>query len=258
MQLRRAILAAVLATAVAGCGGSSSHNKEIPSVPPTPAASTTTSSEPASTLPPQPLANPKAADDAKAQSLVLRQADLPGTWTATPHEKSADSQAQSAQLAACLGLPDPLTTETADVDSPDFSMGADPNKITVESNADLLQTADQAKADFAAFGGPALETCLKTLFGQIIQSGISARNVSLASVTYDRLPVKNYADATIGLRLSATLVGPSGRATLYQDLILMRKDRAEVTLVFASSGDAPPAELEQAVIDTAGTRLETS
>ena len=59
-----------------------------------------------------PSANP-AGDQRLAQTLVLDQNDFPDGWTFAPHARDPRDAESSRKVAACLGRPDPATTQTA-------------------------------------------------------------------------------------------------------------------------------------------------
>jgi hypothetical protein len=100
-----------------------------------------------------------AADETKARTLLLESSDFPAGWTATPAQSKSEERTTDEELAACLGLPSPATHTTADIDSPDFSMG----NAGASSRSQLVRTVEDFRADVAAAGGPRFIPCMGLL-----------------------------------------------------------------------------------------------
>lgn len=238
----------LLFLALTACGNDSAEKTQTA---PTSVESSTSAPAPSSTL-----QYASVADAEKAHSLVLQQSEFPPGWTSSPHKESASGQETGKQLSACVGRPDSATYETADVHGPDFEMGTGTSALKVESDATYVKTRADAEADFAALSGPKLPGCFKDLFGKTLEGDAATQGVSLKSSAFDAQPVaQQYGDGTVRYRLTATLQGPRGEATIYLDLVAMFKDRAEVDAIFSTFGQPFPAELEDSLVSALGNKL---
>ena len=74
---------------------------------------------------PKPGVSPSPTDDAgRARLLVLTQTDLPDGWRSSKHKTDAVAAREDKKLAACIGAPDPATSQTTDVFGDVFGQGA--------------------------------------------------------------------------------------------------------------------------------------
>ncbi|MFY9587657.1 MAG: hypothetical protein WAT66_09400 [Actinomycetota bacterium] len=228
-------IALIFVLALSACGGSSK----------TPSATKTTS--------PTTGTDTSAADKAKAEKLVLIQADFPAGWTATPPSPDPKQDSQDKELAACVGAVDPAVSESATVDGPDL------NKDTaiVSTTASFVKTNAYAQTDLKALTSPKLESCIKDFGGQALKEGLeeSGSKVTLKSVEVDPIPTKKYGDATLGRRITATIVLEGQELAAYIDLVFILKGRAEVSAFFAGIGQPFDAALERSLIDKLGAKL---
>jgi hypothetical protein len=196
-----------------------------------------------------------AADREKAQGLVLIAADFPAGWTATPPSPDPDEATQDKELAECVGAVDPAVSESARVDGPDL------NKDTaiVSTTASFVKTAAYAQTDLKALTSSKLESCIKDFGGEALKQGLeeSGSEVTLKSVEVDPITTKKYGDATLGRRITATIVLEGQDVAAYIDLVFMLKGRAEVSAFFAGIGQPFDAALERSLIDKLGAKLAT-
>ena len=169
--MRRPAMLVAATLALAACSGAADPE-------PAPLAATTTAAPTTTTV-------DVDADKARARTLVLRPADLPAGWKATPHREDPTDKTYDAQLAACLGRPSPDTYLTASADSPDFARG----DAEVSSQAQLVKTVADFNADVDAVQGPKFVPCVKRVLTKSLQplAGASLRSVAVAP-----LPVASY------------------------------------------------------------------
>lgn len=231
MVLRWRLVVAVLALSLAACGGGGGVDEDA--VGPAPVTG----------IP---------GDIARANSIVLAQADLPTGWRGAAHSTNPVEQERSRQLSICLGRPDPETFRSAIVYGQDLSMG----QMQVSSIATVLNTADDAKADLAAIRGPKYGPCLVTSFRNDLQR--QAGDARVEAVAFEPLAVEAFGDASVGIRLTANLVYPDRTENLFADLVYITKDRSTVSATFFSFTQPFPAALEQSLVSRMGNRIATS
>ena len=220
----------VLATALAGCGGSSKA-KSAPTTVPSP-----------------------AKDRATAESLVLHQTDFPSGWAGKPHQSDASDARIAKQLSTCVGASDP-STQTAKVDRPDVDKGG----AEVSTSAAFAASAAAFAKDSAALRSAKYTSCLKTLFATELQAQISKSTpgVTISNLNLQKVSTPTYGDVTVELRLSMTITGGAQTAKLYIDDISYGKDRAEVDLTFSNTGAPFDATLEKSLVEKAVAKLKT-
>jgi hypothetical protein len=232
--LRPLVILAAAALTLTACGGAA--DTAAPEATATTVAATTTT------------AVDVAADKAKARALVFTRSDLPAGWKATPHQVDPIDKQLDDRLAACLGRPSPTTYLTARSNSPDFAKG----DAEVSSEALLVKTDADFNADVEAVQGPKYIPCVKRVLtdalGQI--AGASVQSVAVAS-----LPVQSDAEFSAGFRATARLQVQGGTVTIYQDGILLGKDRVELTASFSDVQKPPDPNLEKALVTRLAAKL---
>ncbi len=241
----RLILTVLLCTLAAGavpaCGG----DQKAPPATGTPA---TTSTTPVKSTTPVNV----AADKAKARTLLLRPSDLPATWKAMPAQRTSEDKTD--ELAACLGRPSPATYTTADIDSPDFSLG----NAEASSRAELVRTVEDFRADVAAASGPKFIPCVKSTATASFRRQLQAQGVSLQSLSVERLQVARYGQFSMGLRMTMKVMAQGQHAIIYIDSILLGKERIELSTSFSKVDRPFDPALESALLAKLGGRLEAA
>jgi hypothetical protein len=235
MLLRRSLaVLAVAALALVGCGKKTSTSAA--GGPSRPTATTEVVSV--------------AADQAKARTLLLASSDFPAGWKATPHQKDPSQKAFDDWLAACMGRPSPATYTTADIDSPDFSLG----DLEASSSATLVRTVDDFKADVAAVSGPTYASCVKRGLAKFLPTQLPA-GASVQSVAVEPVPVASYGEFSKGFRATTTLKIQGQSVSTYADQVLLGKGRIELSASFSTSGQPFDPALKQALIAKLAARL---
>jgi len=239
---RFAAAALVLVSIASGCGNDAKKSGDGASTTAAPGATTTTADA--------------AADQAKAQELVLVQADFPKGWTAKTHQADPSDAELDRQLAACAGAPDPAEVKSAEYAGPDVTAGA----AQVSTEVTIVKTLAAARADLAAIKGAKLAPCLKEFVRKQIDRGIrnNAASASLKSLKLDSLNVQRYGEATKAFRLVATIRVQEQTAELYDDLVFLVKGRAEVMATFTAQGVPFDHTVEEALLSTLGGKLESA
>jgi hypothetical protein len=216
-----------LAVALAGCGGDKK-----------PASSGSTDTQ--------------AADRAKAEKLVLVQADFPTGWagtTAQPNTEEDDEQ--GAALAGCVGAVDPAVAESATVTGKDFAKDTG----EVSSEVTYVKTTAQAQQDLAAITGSKLETCVKDFAGDLLQKELEGSGATLVRFDFVRIEADKVGDATEAFRMTATVSADGQNLSIFIDLIFILKGRAEISLSFSEVGKPFDAALQKSLLTKMGTKI---
>jgi hypothetical protein len=241
--VRRIVVLVASAVVLAACGGGGGGGDEYQpaaTAPTVDAAATTTT------------AVNVAADRAGAATLLLKPSDLPG-WKATPDQKDPADKAFDDQLAACVGRPSPSTYTTASADSPNFTMG----NAEVSSQAQLVRTVEDFKADVAAVRGPKYAPCVRNGLAKFLPGQLPP-GASLQSIAVKPLPIAGYGEFSARFRATITLLIQGQPVSVYQDAILLGKGRVELTASFSNMGQPFDPALAQALVTKLSTRLEAA
>jgi len=224
----------------AACGGGGSNSSSTTSAPTT---STTASSSSGSAG-----TDPAAVE--RAKKLVLVQADFPAGWTGTPAEADTpDDKASNRELADCVGLSGDKA-QVADVKGDNFSQGSP--VTAVGSEAQIVKDEATYKSDVAAIKGSKFVPCLQQFLVKEIgrQAGTAPANPQVST-----FPVSTFGDVTVGVRMSAGITVQGQTLNLVLDLVLMGKNKAEVTGTFSNVGQPFDQALEKTLIDKLGAKL---
>jgi hypothetical protein len=231
MLLRWRWVVTVLALTLAACGGGGGGNDDP--VGPAPAGG-------------------QAGDTGTARTIVLQQEDMPAGWRGATHSETQLEKDRARDLSFCLGRPDPETYRSAIVYGPDLSLG----QTQVSSIATVLNSVDDAHADLAAVRGPKYGPCLVTSFHDDLQR--QAPDAKIEGVAAGPLPVDDFGDGSVGVRLTADLVYADHTDHLFADLIYISKNRATVSATFFSFAQPFPPALEQSSVARMGNRIATA
>jgi len=244
MRTRTKVMLSASLLLLAACGGGTKQQPAAGGATTSTAASTTSTAASTTTT-----AVSVAADKATARALLLRLSDLPDGWRATQYRQDPVDKAINEQLAACLGRPSPETYTTVDLFSPDFSMG----NADVSSEATLVKTTDDFKADAAAVRGPRFAPCVKRALAKFAPQGVSVR-----SIVIQPLPVASYGQFSIGYRATITLTGQGQTPVIYDDEVFLGKGRIELSASFSDVGRPFDPGLRRALLAKLGVRLASA
>lgn len=228
---RLVVTVLVLAMAAAACGGGGGDDEDAVGLGP---------------------ATGKAADTARARTIVLEQADMPAGWRGAAHTETTLEIERARDISLCLGRPDPDTFRSARAYGPDLMMG----QSQVSSIATVLNTVEDAKADLAAVRGPKYGQCLIPAFRNDLAR--QATDAKVENVATEPLTVENFGDGSVGLRLKADLVYADRTDQLFADLVYISKDRSTVSATFFSFNQPFPAQLRDALVARMGNRIATA
>jgi len=230
--------AAIAAFVVLLCGACSSSPKTTGNVV---APTITNSSEVA-----------KVSDESRARAIVLADADFPSGWQGTAHTEDATDREFERKLKACSGITQ--TKGTADV----FGDDVDQGQASVGSEATFFKTTAAAHADVGTVNNPRALPCVRSILTDLLKAALTKQGLTAArvsGVSLVRVRVARYGDESAGLRLTATIAVAGQSLPFFQDIVVARKGRAEVTASFFNAGGAFPATLERSLIGTLVARL---
>jgi hypothetical protein len=204
----------------------------------------------------KPVVAPSPTDDAgRVRLLVITAADLPGAWTARAHGVDKVADRENRRAAACSGVPDQATVDTADVFGNDFVQGAQ----IVASEALFVRTQADATKTVVALKSRRALTCATAsvrpiLTAQLLKQGISATVQSL-HVTRRVLAVRDFVTA---FRVVAKLGASGSTLTIVEDVVFLAGGRAQVRATFVDVGVAFPSALELTLVKKLSAKLTGS
>ena len=231
MRFRWRSVVTVLALSLAACGGGGGESEDP--VGPAPATG-------------------RLADEGRARTIVLQQADMPPGWRGSAHNEDPRERDRARELARCLGRPDPEGARSAIAYGADLSMG----QMQVSSIATVVATVDDARADLAAVRGPKYGECVVVAFRDSLRQ--QAGDARVDDVASEPLSVEDFGDGSVGVRLTASLVYPDRTDRLFADLVYISKERATVSATFFSFHQPFPPTLQQSLVARMGNRIETA
>ncbi len=164
----------------------------------------------------------RPADQARAKAMLLRKADLPPTFTATPSGPESD--------AHCKALDESDLTLTGDAESKSFQAGP----FVASSIAQVYETVADANASWRRGTSAAGLRCARTLYARELSKGGGTIR------SFGRLAFPKVAARTIALRLEARSQG----IPVYLDFVALQHSRAHATLLLGG-GLAPIPKAEE-------------
>ena len=183
---------------------------------------------------------------------MLVAGDFPRGWTSTPPEPpTEENEAASVELAECVGTSGD-DAKSAEVEGDEFKMG---NNLEVNSEASIVEDEDDYRRDVSAIKGPKLQPCVRDIFTTRLAEALGT---PLTSAEIESLEVPTHGDVTVGLRMTVGLTAEGQPLTLFMDVVLMGRDRAEVTATFISVNQPFDKALQTSLIDALGERLEAA
>ena len=231
MRSRWRSVVTVVALSMAACGGGGGESADP--VGPAPATG-------------------RQGDESRARTVVLQQADMPPGWRGSPHNEDPSERERARALSRCLGRPDPEQGRSAIAYGADLSMG----QMQVSSIATVVGTVEDAKADLEAVQGPRYHECVIAAFEDSLRQ--QAGEARIEDVAAEALPVEEFGDGSVGVRLTASLVHPDRTDRLYADLVYISKERVTVSATFFSYEQPFPATLRESLVSRMGNRIETA
>ena len=172
----------------------------------------------------------RAADQARAKAVLVRQSDLPGF--------QRQGASRPDPHLTCAGLDESNLTVTGDAEGPGW---VNP-PVLVTSSSTVYATQADARASWRKGTSPAGVSCLREELGREFEQQ-GARVVSLRRMTFPAL-----AQSSAAYRLTLAGVVQGQTITAYVDFVVLRQGRALAGLVVGSALVAPdrPAEIRLA------------
>jgi hypothetical protein len=229
----------VLALFVAAVG--SALHRGSTSAPTASGAQSATSGASASTADP-------AADQRLAQSLVLTSTDYPDGWTFTPPQSSPADAGDERATAACLGLPDPTATESANV--PGIA-GQQAAGLQTSTGIVVYRTEQQAINDIAAEGGPAGAACAK----QQMTRALARDGITVTDVGVGRFALSTGNVRSVALHAEVAMSKGTARGGMAIDAVFLQHGRVEGGAFFMSFSGPFPMDTEQTLVTRFAHRL---
>jgi hypothetical protein len=237
VRIRLVSIAVLFVVVLAACGGDDKESSSSSTSAPT--TSTTTKAA-------------GSADQARAQKLVFVQSDFPPGWTATPPEpRTPEEKADRQELATCSATPgETSTSATATGDT--FATGP---TTQVLSEASVAKDDAAYQQGVAALNSPKLLPCLQAFLtkGLAREIGSTPTSVEIASISAPK-----FGDATVANRLKAAATVQNIPLTIFVDVVIMAKSRAQSTGTFINVGQPFDSALETSLINKMGERLNAS
>jgi hypothetical protein len=237
----RLVAVSVLVLALAGaCGGDKKSD-----------TATTASSLTSTTLTSTTAAPAAQASNATLDRLVLVSADFPPGWTSTPGDssKTEDDKATEEELNKCTGTSG-TDAEAASKSGDDFAQG---ENLQAGSEASLVKDETTYKNDLAALRNDSkVSSCVKEAFTNEFRKQFPGES----SVDMTDLSMPRHGDVTLAKRLTVSGTTQGQTITVYVDVVLMGKNRYELTQTFFGIGSPFDASLEKALVDKVGERLD--
>jgi len=236
VRIRLVSIAVLFVVVLAACGGDDKESSSTTTAP-----TTSTTAKPAG-----------SADQARAQKLVFVQGDFPPGWTATPPEpRTPEEKADRQELATCSNTTgEASTSATATGDT--FATGP---TTQVLSEAKIVKDDAGYKQDVAALNNPKLLPCLQAFLtkGLAREIGSTPTSVEITSISAPK-----FGDATVANRMKAAAMVQNIPLTIFVDVVLMAKNKAESTGTFINVGQPFDQALETSLINKMGERINAS
>lgn len=211
----------------------------------------------------------RKVDQALGKQAVLKLADLPTGYKASPHKKDASTATPEPALrefASCANIPkakvESLFNGKADpkevqVNSPDFANEDSRTgySTTFENSVDLERSSKDVTESFDTFTARTTFPCWKNLFQAIFEDsadkGTSIRNVAIAPISTGKI-----ADKSVGLAIRLTVVGTARSVNAYIDLYLACSGRAGISLLATGIGERADTSLALSLLQTVADRMD--
>lgn len=195
----------------------------------------------------------RAELQAAAQRAVLTTADFPAGWTANPAAPAGNEPDDGGRaLAECMGTIYEYSPTEAESS---FSSSG----LSAGSDFSIASSVERARADFAALAGPAAPGCFEQMFRKELDADKPAGSSYDLKVEPSGLAGALPRDAdrdAIGFKVTATFHGGKTTLPVVIEVILLRYDRLEATLNFASVGEPTlPADMTRTLTDAVVRRL---
>jgi hypothetical protein len=197
------------------------------------------------------------ADEEAAQAAILTADDVPEDFSevAVPDPDTQEDPEMLEELAECL---DEDPEQFGDDNPGAESAFSSPDGQEVSSEVRYLPSADEAETRMEIFQNEDTPQCFQQVIDGLIENmiGAAGEDVGVDDISVERLDVPEMGDESDGLEVSFTLSGQGQELTFYLDLILVRVDRAGVSMAFQGLGEPFPSDLAEELTQTVVDRVE--
>jgi hypothetical protein len=182
----------------------------------------------------QPQKRLTKADQAKARSIALHQADLPAGWVGKPNTNTSQDNPRCSNYN-----PDQSDLiETGDVDSPDFTRA---DGSFVSSSVGIFKTRKMARTGYARVAVPQLASC----FGELFKKGAAPAKVQLLRV--GPLAFRRLGDRSNAYRLTANVTVQGTTLPVAIDIVTFNRGRVDAAMIFLGIRGPLSLAFEQAL-----------
>lgn len=233
--MRRAVV--VLALLLTGCDSGGGTDRDA-------AGSTTTTVDMDALDAAKPAPTPEG-DKAKAQAIVLTEADAgPGFAAGNPTDEEAAATDETL-FEGCTGG-NAFLDPADDTRSAEIDLAKDQN-TSIGSFAELAPDDATAAAAFAVVKGDVFLTCFGELTKRVTELVATTDGGRLAAFSYDKKTIESTADDAVAIDTVAEVKGDF-QARWHDDVVMLRTGRVFAALIFYTAGDPyPQAEKERLI-----------
>lgn len=181
------------------------------------------------------------ADQARAESIVLRLSDFPSGWRAESSEGDGSDK--------CRKLSFSDLTLTGDADSDEFVEG---DTTRAFSTAAIFQTTQQADRAFRRVSSDEFEKCL----GDAVKKGVASGDANVTDISYGRLSFPKLGDRSGAYQVVIELEADGLTPTVYVDAVVVLRARAISILAFADVFSPFDEETKESLARIIAQRME--
>ena len=244
--------------AVAACGGSSGKG-------PTASSPTSTSSDATSTSAATTTSTPAVDRTGVAlQAVLLRQSDLPSTWTdsgassASPADQEQIAVAQSIPACRAFARTSELENQQIKAASNRFvdSTATTGAQGRVSNDVVAWPSIAAAKSAYGVYSAPGMRSCLDSLFRKLVLQQAAGSGAKV-TISVENLAVPAVGDAAIGYQAVVSIVAGSAPQQIGFIIQIVRVGRYTVAYN-ATMYKAAPTDFGKHLVARSIARLEAS
>ncbi|MBM3674061.1 MAG: hypothetical protein FJW88_03750 [Actinobacteria bacterium] len=187
------------------------------------------------------------SDKADVREIVLRAADVPSSWDATPGDKEEDTTGDD-MLAECLGRPAGQTRKgrSAKYVGPEFERGAQ----TFGTEGLAYQSTSAARKAFATFKDDDLADCTAQVFRDLFEEQLatSGQTFTIDALDVSSQGIPRVADETVRVEAKIVVTTNGQTETVYAGTVAMRDGRFGASLTTLAQTEPFPAAFEARMV----------
>lgn len=185
------------------------------------------------------------------KKVVLRAADLPRGWKATPADPDSNDDSSQAELMKCVGGKNTDNDQVATADSDDFVLG----DATISSSASSYRSQSSLDSDVAVLKSPKLVPCYNKLLKKELTKALP-EGASLGAVSVKFTPGPGSGPANVAGLGSATVAVTVGdqHVKVYINFAYLTGPLMEAEVDAENFGSPVPAAVFQAAVKAVADR----